>query len=163
MEILKTLFGEGRDLDALQMSDRGVVVFIIALFLIRISGRRSFGLRTPLDNIISILLGAILSRTVVGVSPFVPVIVCCLVIVCFHRAVGWLVVRHENVGRWIEGKHIMLFQDGHLIDAHLKRGLVSKDDVMQGVRKSASTEDMTKIDKVFLERNGEISAIKKDK
>src|SRR3569833_4703983 len=104
MEILKTLFGEGRDLDALQMSDRGVVVFIIALFLIRISGRRSVGLMTPLDNIISILLGAILSRTVVGVSPFVPVIVCWLVMVCFNRAVGWVVVRHVKVGRGIGGK-----------------------------------------------------------
>jgi len=32
---------------------------------------------------------------------------------------------------------------------------------MQGVRKSALTEDMEKIEKVYLERNGEISAIKK--
>jgi hypothetical protein len=32
---------------------------------------------------------------------------------------------------------------------------------MQGVRKSALTEDMKNIDKVYIERNGEISAIKK--
>jgi uncharacterized membrane protein YcaP (DUF421 family) len=163
MDILKTLFGEGRDLNILQMCDRGIVVFIIALILIRISGRRSFGLRTPLDNIISILLGSILSRTVVGVSPFVPVIIACLVIVCFHRALGWLVVRHANIGHWIEGKRIVVFRDGRFIDDHLKRGLVNQEDVMQGVRKSALTEDMSKIDKIYLERNGEISAIKKDK
>ncbi|NNU33298.1 hypothetical protein HK413_02345 [Mucilaginibacter sp. S1162] len=47
MEILLKIFGEGKDLSALQMSCRGIVVFIIALALIRLSGRRSFGIRTP--------------------------------------------------------------------------------------------------------------------
>jgi len=32
---------------------------------------------------------------------------------------------------------------------------------MQGVRKSALTDDMDKIDRIYIERNGEISAIKK--
>ena len=81
MEIFIKLFGEGQDLNALQMSDRGIVMFFIALILIRISGRRSFGVRTPLDNIITISLGAIMSRAVVGASPYIPVMVCCLVIV----------------------------------------------------------------------------------
>jgi uncharacterized membrane protein YcaP (DUF421 family) len=107
------------------------------------------------------LLGAILSRAVVGASPFIPVIVCCLAIVCLHRALGWLIVRHDGVARWIEGQRIMVFEDGHFINAHLKRGLVSKEDVMQGVRKSALTEDLSKIDKIYLERNGEISSVKK--
>ena len=32
---------------------------------------------------------------------------------------------------------------------------------MLGVRKSALTEDLSEVDKVYIERNGEISAIKK--
>jgi len=163
MGILKTIFGEGKDLDVLQMCSRGVVVFIIALLLIRIAGRRSFGLKTPLDNIISILLGAILSRSVVGASPFVPTIVCCLAIVILHRAIGWLVVRHDRVARFLEGHRILLFHDGHFIHNHLKRGLVGEEDIMQGVRKSALTEDLSKIDKIYLERNGDISPVKKEK
>jgi len=162
MEILKTIFGEGKDLDTLQMCARGVVVYMIALVLIRISGRRSFGVKTSLDNIIAILLGAILSRAVVGASQFVPVILCCLVIVCLHRGLSLVIIRFPTVGRWVEGNHILVFEDGHFIDAHLKRGLVAQEDVMEGVRKSALTEDMSKIDKVYLERNGDISPVKKD-
>lgn len=163
MEILKTIFGEGKDLDVLQMCSRGVAVFIIALLLIRISGRRSFGLKTPLDNIISILLGAILSRAVVGASSFVPVIACCLAIVCIHRAVGWLIVRHDRIGRFIEGHRILLFHDGKFISEHMRRGQVGREDVMQGVRKSALTEDLSKVDKIYLECNGDISPLMKSK
>src|SRR5881398_2717627 len=100
MELLKEIFGEGKDLNVIQMSSRGIVVFIIAFLLIRISGRRSFGIRTPLDNIITISLGAILNRAIVGASAFLPVIVCCLVIVLMHRLFGWLIVRHKAFGRF---------------------------------------------------------------
>ncbi len=156
------IFGEGKELNALQMSCRGITMFLLALIIIRLSGRRSFGLRTPLDNIISILMGAILSRAVVGASPFVPIVVTCFVVALLHRAFGWLTVRYPAFGRFVEGEKIMLFEKGRFIDDHLKRVQVCREDVMQGVRKSALTEDMEKIDHIYIERNGEISAIKKE-
>lgn len=162
MELIITIFGQGKDLNTLQMSCRGIVVFIIALILIRISGRRSFGIRTPLDNIISISLGAILSRAIVGASAFVPVVVTCFVVVALHRILGWLIARYKMFGRIIEGDKIVLYENGQFISTHLKRALVCQEDVMQGIRKSALTEDLENIDKVYIERNGEITAIKKN-
>jgi uncharacterized membrane protein YcaP (DUF421 family) len=161
MEILINVFGEGKDLNAMQMSCRGIIVFFIALLLIRISGRRSFGVRTPLDNIITISLGAILSRAVVGASAFLPVIICCFVIVLLHRLFGWLIVHNHKFAQWIEGDKILLFENDNFIKTNMEKGLVCKEDIMQGVRKSALTEDMHCIEKVYMERNGEISAIRK--
>ncbi|QEC74739.1 DUF421 domain-containing protein [Mucilaginibacter ginsenosidivorax] len=161
METLKLFFGEGKDLNALQMSDRGVVMFLIALLLIRISGRRSFGVRTPLDNIITISLGAVMSRAIVGASDFVPVVVCCFVIVLLHRLFGWLIAHSKAFGRFIEGDKMVLFEKGHFNHEHMEDALVCEEDIMQGVRKSAMTEEMDQIDKVYMERNGEISSIKK--
>ncbi|MDB4921524.1 DUF421 domain-containing protein [Mucilaginibacter sp.] len=161
MELIKEIFGEGKDLNALQMSCRGIIVFIIAFLLIRISGRRSFGVRTALDNIISISLGAILSRAVVGASDFVPVVVACFVIVFLHRLFGWFIANSKRVSRVMEGDKILLYSNGKFIPANLKKALVCEEDIMQGVRKSALTENLDKIDKVYIERNGEISAIKK--
>jgi uncharacterized membrane protein YcaP (DUF421 family) len=162
MELIKEIFGEGKDLNVLQMSCRGIVVFVIALLLIRISGRRSFGVRTALDNIISISLGAILSRAVVGASDFVPVVVACFVIVLLHRFFGWLTANSKRFGRITEGNKILLYHDGKFIPQNLKKALIGEEDIMQGVRKSALTEDLRKIDKVYIERNGEISAIRKE-
>lgn len=162
MELLITIFGEDKNLNALQMSCRGLVVFMIALVLIRISGRRSFGVRSPLDNIIGILLGAVMSRAVVGASPFIPVMVCCFVIVLLHRVLGWIIATNRRFAGIIEGEKILLYDDSRFIDDNLKRALVCREDVMQGVRKSALTEDMDNIDKVYMERNGDISAIKRN-
>lgn len=161
MDILIKIFGEGKDLTAWQMSSRGIVVFIIALLLIRISGRRSFGIRTPLDNIIIILLGAVLSRAVVGASPFAPVIIACFVIVAFHRCISWLIANSKVIGKLVESEKIVLYEKGKYIPKHLQRVQLTEEDVMQGVRKSALTEDLNEIRQIYIERNGEISAIKK--
>src|ERR1700744_937190 len=154
MEILLKIFGEGKDLSALQMSCRGIVIFFVALILIRISGRRSFGVRSPLDNIITISLGAVMSRAIVGASDFVPVVVCCFVIVLLHRLFGWLIAHSKPFGRFIEGDKMILFENGRFREDHMKDALVCQEDIMQGVRKSALTEDMGEIEKVYMERNG---------
>ena len=70
-DLMKLTFGEGTDLQSWQMTKRGVVVFGIAFGLIRASGRRSFGQHSPSDACVTVLLGAVLSRAVVGASPFV--------------------------------------------------------------------------------------------
>jgi uncharacterized membrane protein YcaP (DUF421 family) len=162
MRILIEIFGEGRDLTLSQMSARGVIVFFLALLLIRLSGRRSFSMHMPLDNIISIILGAILSRAVVGASDFVPVVGVCTVIVILHRLLAWLVAHHKKMSRLLQGEKILLFEDGNFLTENLGRALVCKEDVMQGVRKSALTEDLEKIKLIYIERNGEITAIKKE-
>jgi uncharacterized membrane protein YcaP (DUF421 family) len=116
----------------------------------------------PLDNIISIILGAILSRAVVGASDFVPVVGVCTVIVVLHRVLAWLVARHKKMSHLLQGEKILLFQDGKFLTENLGKALVCKEDVMQGVRKSALTEDLEKIKLIYIERNGEITAIKKE-
>jgi uncharacterized membrane protein YcaP (DUF421 family) len=161
MDTLIEIFGNGKDLNTLQMSCRGVVVFIIALILIRLSGRRSFGVRTPLDNIILILLGAVLSRAVVGASAFIPVIVVCFVLVILHRLFGWIIAHSKSFTRLTEGDKILLFENGQFIKANVHKALVCTEDIMQGIRESALTEDLNQIDKIYMERNGQISAIKK--
>jgi uncharacterized membrane protein YcaP (DUF421 family) len=162
MDTLVKIFGQAGELNTIQMSCRGVVLFFIALVLIRISGRRSFGIRGPLDNIITILLGAILSRAVVGATPFVPVIVTGLVIVLLHRWISWLITSNDSIAKIVQGQKILLYQDGEFIERNMKRALLNHEDVMHAIRRSVLTEDMSRISKIYIERSGEITAVKKD-
>ena len=159
--LIETLLGRGTDLNSLQMSVRAIIVFAATFVFIRISGRRSFGLRTSLDNIIAITLGAVLSRVVVGASPILPVLSACMTIALIHRLLGWAVSKNETFAEFLEGRKIVLFHDGIFQEKNFHRALACREDVMQGVRETAQTEDLSQIKTIYMERNGIIVAVKK--
>src|SRR5471030_2212622 len=103
MDALIAVFGSGQDLDSLQMAARAAAAFIGALVCIRISGRRSFGQRSPCDSVVVILLGATLSRAIVGASPFVATVLSSLVIVACHRLLALACVRSSRFERLVDG------------------------------------------------------------
>jgi len=88
VELISSIFGEGENLNAAQMAARAALVFFITLAFIRVSGRRALGKRTPFDGATAVLLGAVLSRGVVGASPFGPTILAAGVLVVLHRLLG---------------------------------------------------------------------------
>lgn len=160
MEMMETIFGSGRDLLWYQMCYRALAVFLMALILLRISGRRSFGMKSPLDNVIAVLIGALLSRIIVGVSEFLPVILASLVLVVLHRILGWLTVHSKQLSNLIHGEKICLYQNKTFIKENMTRALVCEEDIMLGVRKSMMSEGMEGIESIYMERNGEISVVK---
>ena len=163
MQILHELFGSGKDLTVIQMTARSVLVFMIALILIRISGRRSFGLHSPLDNIITIILGAVLSRAIVGASPFFPVVAGCTALVLIHRLIAYAMVHHRGFSRLISGKKILLFDNGNFIKHDMDSALICEEEILQEVRKTALTENLDLIEKIYMEKNGEVNSVKKPK
>jgi uncharacterized membrane protein YcaP (DUF421 family) len=160
MSTLDALIGSGTDLTISQMVIRGFMVFVLALAMLRIAGRRCFGVGTPFDRVVTILLGAILSRAVSGASPFVPTIITCAFIVMLHRVIAWIIFKSPKMAKLIEGEKILLFINRRFIYENHKRALVRTEDIYQAVRKNLQTEDMNGINKIYIERNGEICAVK---
>lgn len=161
MEYLIDIFGNGGSLNTYQMSFRALIIFFYTLLLMRIAGRRSFGLNAPFDNIIIILLGAVLSRAVVGASPFFPTISASLIISILHRVVGLYCIDRPWFENIIKGEKIMLFQHDKLIPKNLKRSLVSVEDISQEIRYSLNKNSFEGIDSIYMERNGKISITEK--
>src|ERR1700685_1719464 len=149
-----TVFGEGTDLTLTQMAARGVTVFVCTLCMLRISGRRSFGQHSPFDACITVLLGSILARAVAGASPFFPTIGAGVALVLLHRAIAMISIRVPAVEKLLSGSPSTLVSDGKMIAAALKRGLVSKADILQALREQAQLESIGDAKKVTLERNG---------
>jgi uncharacterized membrane protein YcaP (DUF421 family) len=156
-EILATLWGSGTDLNAVQMSVRAVVVFALVLFMFRISGRRSLSQHSPFDACITVLLGAILSRCVVGASPFLPTIASGAALVLLHRAVAMLSVRFRRFDVLVNGSPRTLLLNGKPDPVAMRKGLVSEADLMQAVREHGSLEALDQIRRIELERDGTIT------
>lgn len=159
-EIFLTVFGEGRELDPWQMAARAVAIFLIALALIRISGRRSFGQRSPFDACTTVLLGAILSRAVVGASPFFAAVAASATLVMMHRLVALANLRWPAFERLVNGTERELVRDGVRNPHEMRAALVSENDLKEAVRKTFGEESLAKVRRAVLERDGAITIVK---
>ena len=162
MDPIKILFGEGEHLNPLQMACRMIVIYGIALLWIRIAGKRAFGKLSTFDNVISILLGAVLSRAVVGASPFFSIVVAGLVLVLLHRIVAWLCVINQGFGKLIKGESQSLYRNGTMNKKNMHANHITAHDLREEVRLEINADTLEKVKEAFIERNGKISVIKKE-
>jgi uncharacterized membrane protein YcaP (DUF421 family) len=155
-------FGTNRELSPLHMSVRAVAVFLICLALIRFSGRRSFAMGTPVDNVLAILLGAILSRAVVGASPFLSTVAAAVTLAALHRFMAWLGLYSHRMGRLFKGEAKIIYDNGKFNKENMRYCRITRRDLMAGIRLSANTDSFSSIRRIYVERNGRISVILKD-
>jgi len=163
METLDELFGHGSNLNSLQMCVRALVIFFITLLLIRFTGMRVFGIKTAFDTCIIIMLGSVLSRAVVGASPFIPTVLASATLVIIHKIIARLSVSNQRISHMVKGKPLSIYKDGILNEKNLKKCSLSFGDVMEEVRLNVNDTSLENIAEIFMERTGEISVIEKKK
>jgi uncharacterized membrane protein YcaP (DUF421 family) len=159
MNLIATIFGEGSDLSSWQMAARAAVMFLVTLAFIRVSGRRSFGQRSPFDAATTVLLGAVLSRGVVGASPFLATVAAGAVLVVFHRLLGSLSVRWDWIDRVVNGQERVIVVDGKGLKRDMVASLISERDLAEAVRKKLGVFELQRVRKATLERDGQISLL----
>ncbi len=161
MYTIAELFGKGSDLNALQMSLRAIAIFFTAFMLIRFTGMRVFGIKSAFDICVTIILGAVLARAVVGASPFFPTVTAALAIVIIHKIIAAISVTNQRVSHFFKGMPYSLYKEGKLNDKNLKRCSLSFGDVMEEVRLNTRQNTLNNIEEIFMERSGKISVIEK--
>lgn len=159
--LIEFVFGDGSDLTAWQMAARAASVFVIALVLVRVSGRRSFGQHSPFDACTTVLVGAILSRAVVGASPFWSTICAGSAIVLMHRLMGNASVRWPRFEALISGREIHLLRGGKPDAGEMRKALITDNDLKEAVRKKVGTNDLSAVEGAVLERTGDITVIER--
>lgn len=160
MEIIHEIFGQGADLNIYQMTTRAIVVFFAALMMIRLTGMRLFGIQSAFDICVTIILGSVLARTIVGASPFVPTICASLALLVFHKIIAMISVSNQKVSHLFKGVPYSLYKDGKLNDKNLKKCLLSFGDIMEEVRLTLHQNSLENIEEIFMERTGKISVIR---
>lgn len=143
------------------MGMRALLVSMMALVLIRIVGRRSFGQRSAFDHVVAILPGATLSRAIVGASPLVATIVASTMISCSADCwPGSACIAARWNGWWMPKTEV--FRDGQFNQAKVARAFVPAADIEESVRQTLGARGMSGVEAAVLERNGAISVIRKD-
>jgi len=155
-DLVSTLFGDGTELNPLQMSLRATAVFVLTLAMIRVAGRRSLGQHRNFDTCTIVLIGAVLSRAVVGASPFWSTMAAGASIVLLHRLVAMASVRWPWFESLVSGDKRELVKDRRRDEQEMRKALITGRDLDEAVRKKSGNE-ASPLERAVLERDGSIT------
>ena len=163
MRFLNDWWGINENIAPLEIAARSAVMFLVALMLIRLAGMRPFGKGESFDQIITFLIGAILSRGVVGATPFFSTIVSAIVIILIHKILSKLSIYSRAMGKLFKGNNYVLYRDGEFVKENMEKANISDNDIFEELRLQCKSTKMDNIQEILLERTGKISFIQKNK
>src|SRR5690349_8998771 len=114
---LRQLLGLGlepKDLNFVHIGLRGVIVFLVALAMIRVANRRFLAKMSAFDALFGFILASMLARAVNGSSPFFPTLGGGFVLVALHALISKLSFRWKWFGLLVKGRPDVLVRDGRL-------------------------------------------------
>lgn len=151
-----------KDLTFVQVSLRGVIVFLAALIMVRMGSKRSLAEKTAFDAVLIVILASVLSRAINGSAGFYTSLGASLVLVLLHRFFAWIACRSHVFGKLIKGAPAVIIENGKLDAQTMRRHLVSEHDLEEDLRLDAKLEDFSQVRVARVERSGDISFIKKE-
>src|SRR4030088_3581058 len=120
---------EPKDLKFVQISLRGIIVFVATLVMIRLGHKRSLARKTAFDAVLIVILASVLSRAINGSASYCATLGGSVVIVLVHRLFAFVAYHSHWFGCLIKGRPEIIVEDGNLILPVTHRNHISKHDL----------------------------------
>ena len=165
-DFFTALFGLGlepKDFTAMQLTSRGILILLVALLLMRIGAKRALARKTPLDMILIVIVGSLLSRSINGSGPLFGTIAAASVMVALHRLMELTTYMWHPLGVVMKGAPGVIVEDGRFVRKTMVQNHVTTRDVEEDLRLQGKTDDIADVRIARLERSGDISFLYKEK
>jgi uncharacterized membrane protein YcaP (DUF421 family) len=155
------LHRQAQDLSLAHILLRAIIIFFAVLVMLRLAEKRFLAQRNTLDTLLGLVLGSMLARAINGSERFFETIAAGFSLVILHRILAWACCRYHVIGLYCKGRPQILVENGKIKDEVLLRHHVSKHDLEEDLRLKTGSDEIQRIQKAQLERNGEISVKEK--
>jgi uncharacterized membrane protein YcaP (DUF421 family) len=146
----------------MDLAIRAVVIYYFIFLLTRIVGRRELSSLGPFDIILLVVIGDAVQQGLTqddySVTGAITVV---SVIGLLQVFTSYLTFRFPPLRTLLEGKPIVIIQDGKPIERNLRRERLTLEEVMEEARSSAQISALDEIRFAIVENNGAISFIQK--
>ncbi|HXT11335.1 MAG TPA: YetF domain-containing protein [Candidatus Angelobacter sp.] len=166
IESLNAFLGIGHDSKELtfgQIAARGVIVFVVALVMVRLGDKRFLSKKTAFDAILGLILASMIARAVNGSAAFWPTLGGGFVLVALHRLIAFLSRRSHAFGNIVKGTSDLVIRDGKIIEAGMRKNDLSEHDLMEDLRVHGQVANVEDVKLAYAERNGHISVVPEKK
>lgn len=156
------------ELDRLLMNDlpytfllevlfRCVVMFIVAMVVLKFAGRRGIKQLSIFELVIILTLGSAAGDPLfyedVGLIPTISVFI---IILLLYKLTTTLIARNTKIENWLEGRPVYLIEDGEFSLEHFKKEALSLDEFFSELRQKNITH-LGQVKLALLETSGEVS------
>ena len=154
---------EPKSLTFAQIAVRGIIVFVIALTMVRLGDKRFLSKKTAFDAILGLIIASMLARAVNGSAPFWPTLGGGFILIALHRLIAFFSRRSHAFGILVKGTSDLVVRDGQIIEAGMRRNDLSRHDLEEDMRLKGQVDEISKIKLAYAERDGHISIVPKGK
>lgn len=144
-----------------EMSVRALIIFLYGLTVTRLGAWRAFGRWSTPDIIVTIIVGSNLSRALTGPAPLLSTLVATSAFLLLWFLVSFAASRSDALDWLFKGSPIRLVHDGAIDEEAMRKAVVSKRDLLEGLRQKGVAQPM-RVVTAFLERNGSITVIREE-
>ena len=151
-DILYLIFeADAKEITWWAMCFRGIIVFFLAIVMIKIGGRRMFGRQAAFDIVISITMGALLAKAIAGNAKFIPIIISTFLLVVLYRLLARATFNYDHLGKLIKGDADILIKDGKVITYAMRKNNITEKDILEAARTAGKKLSISKIKEAYLE------------
>jgi uncharacterized membrane protein YcaP (DUF421 family) len=138
---------------------RSFVAFLFVFAITRVVGRRELSSMEPFDIIMLVVIGDLVQQGVTQSDYSVTGIVIVLSVFTLMTALfAYLNFRFPRIRPWMEGRPVVLIDDGELIERNLRRERLTVSEVEAEARQQ-QIASLKRVRWAVLERNGRISFV----
>jgi uncharacterized membrane protein YcaP (DUF421 family) len=162
-DIKRILLGNAPPEFLLEVFIRSVVVYVLAVIVVRLMGKRMNGQHTIIELAVMVMMGAIISLPMQapdrGILQGVLVLFMTLLLL---RSVNWLGVRNSRFEKMIQGELFVLVKDGVLQKDVQKRTNITNQQVFEILR-SKEIYNLAAVKRLYIEACGIFSVYKEQR
>jgi uncharacterized membrane protein YcaP (DUF421 family) len=161
---LQTLFfGDLEWWTPLEVALRAIILYSYAYFLIRLLGKRGTQRLTILEVVLIISLSSVVGSPMVQLElALLPSLLVMTIIMLLEQTLISLTKRNESFRRLVEGKPVLLIENGIIDYKKLKKEKITKHDLFTELR-DKGIENLGEIKRAYAEKTGSISVYRLEK
>jgi uncharacterized membrane protein YcaP (DUF421 family) len=139
---------------------RALIIYLVILFIFRISGKRTLSNSTPFDLVLVLIISETTQEALVdGDYSLTNCIVLITTLIVIDFSLSFLKQRSRKMEKVIEGTPMLIVENGKPLKDRMDRARISEDDVLSSARQLRGLEKMEQIRYAILETNGTITVI----
>lgn len=139
---------------------RAAAIYLFLLLLFRITGKRTLSQISTFDFVLLLIVAEATQQAMLGndfsvTNAFIIV----TALVALDRLFDVTAFRSERFDRWVNGRPLVLIEDGRLHRDRMERERIEEDDILETARTSQGIERLDQVKHAVLERTGGISIV----